>query len=45
VIECGNESGVGGEEKGGCHVPSCDYFGIGDGEVLTEGSIMLRKRL
>ena len=37
VIECGNEVEHGVKRRGGCHVPSCDYFGIGDGGGANEG--------
>jgi hypothetical protein len=32
-------------EKGGCHVLSCDYFGIGDGGGVDRGEHNIEKEV
>jgi hypothetical protein len=45
VIEDGNGSGAGGEEKGGCHVMSCDDSFVGQGGGAGGGELKVEKEV
>jgi hypothetical protein len=45
VIEGGNGNGAGGEEKGGCHVMSCDDSGVGEGGGADGGEHKVEKEV